>query len=56
MSSHVVGLFNHAAPVTATGNFQLCLLVGYGEDRIRKKDGVYFTPEKRNYVYSDDQM
>ena len=32
------------------GNLLLCLLVGYGEDRLRKKHEIYCTSEKRNYL------
>ena len=50
MSLHVC-LFNHVIPFIVAGNLQLCLLVGYREDRMRKKDGSYCTPENRNYLY-----
>ena len=52
MYSQVVGLLNHFSPFIVACNLQLFLLVGYGEDKMRKKDGIYLTPEKINYFYS----
>ena len=49
MSSHVVSLF------IVMSNLQLCLLVGYIDDRMRK-DRIYLRKEKLPVLYYSIQM